>query len=61
MLTDKQTRGLIITLNCELRVVGGEAAHELNEIFRQLVGRDHDVYARRFPERTKPNEPWYQE
>jgi hypothetical protein len=42
---DKQQEGaLIVTLNMELRAVTGVAAHPLNEIFRQLVGRDHDVF-----------------
>jgi len=60
-LTRDQEMSLLVTLNCELRVTTGKAAHPLNEVFRQLAGRDHDVYARYHPDRVKPNEPWYTE
>lgn len=60
-LTPEQKTSLVVLLNCELRVETGGGSHPLNEIFRQLAGRDHDVYARHHPTRRKPNEAWYGE
>ena len=61
ILTKVEEGDLIICLNCELRVVKGPHADSLNSIFRQLTGRDHDVWARNNPTKTKPNESWYKE
>ena len=47
---------LIILLNIELRIVQSD---HLNGIFRQLVGRDHDAWARANPQKTRAPEPWY--
>jgi hypothetical protein len=54
VLTEQQRNNLIVVLNCELRHTTGTAAHPLNDIFRQLVGRDHDVYAKHYPARCTP-------
>lgn len=56
-LTTEQKNALTVLLNCELRVVTGAGAHPLNEVFRQLVGRDHDTYTRYWPSKTKAPEP----
>lgn len=57
---DKQMRGsLTTTLNCALRTITGPDSIPLNAVFRQLAGRDHDVFAREHRDLAKPNEPWY--
>lgn len=58
-LSEPEKSALITCLNCELRQHTGESARHLNRIFRALVGRDHEMFARHWPEHCSPPESWY--
>lgn len=45
-VNESQKIALTTLLNIELRRVSGKCADDLNGVFVQLVGRNHDVYAR---------------